>query len=317
MVTRVAPVKHDPHILLARIRELESRLKISEARCGKLEYKLQDLLRRIYSHKSEKLNPAQWTPRTEESAGSASSARRRRGGGQRRAPENLPVKREVVDLPEEQKAGLIKIREEITEQIEYQPSRFYRLQIIRPVYASRTRAHAPIIAALPAQVIPQAGVGPGFITHVVIAKYVDALPLYRQERIDARGGVWISRQARCRYVEAAAYLLITIHQHLKRKILDGGYVQVDETSPNCSTRTEAVERAMLIYGGIMRLTSAPSCWSSPRRVVGRSCTASFHTDGEARCRPMAPRCIRASSNITPALYTSSALRTCDDTYWRR
>ena len=60
MVTRVPPAQHDPEVLLARIRELESRLKISEARCGNLEYKLQDLLRRIYSPKSEKLNPAQW-----------------------------------------------------------------------------------------------------------------------------------------------------------------------------------------------------------------------------------------------------------------
>ena len=244
MVTRIPPVQHDPQILLARIRELESRLKISEARCGKLEYKLQDLLRRIYSPKSEKLNAAQWAlfenagadtafiqelKKSASTAGSTSGAQRRRGGGRRPAPEHLPVKREVIDLPEEKKAGLIQIREEITEQIEYQPSRFYRLQIIRPVYASRARAQAPILAALPAQVIPQAGVGPGFVTHVVIAKYVDALPLYRQERIDARGGVWITRQARCRYVEAAAHLLITIHQHLKRKILDGGYVQVDET----------------------------------------------------------------------------------------
>ena len=100
---------------------------------------------------------------------------------------------------------------------------------MRPVYASRERAHAPIVAALPPQVIPQAGVGPGFITHVVISKYVDHVPLYRQERMDARGGIWIGRQARCRYVEGVAHLLITIHQLLKRKILDSRYVQVDET----------------------------------------------------------------------------------------
>ena len=135
----------------------------------------------------------------------------------------------MIDLPEEQKAGLVKIREEITEQIEYTPSQIYRRQIVRPVYASRERAHAPIVAALPPQVIPQAGVGPGFITHVVISKYVDHVPLYRQERMDARGGIWIGRQARCRYVEDAAHLLITIHQLLKRKILDSRYVQVDET----------------------------------------------------------------------------------------
>lgn len=55
------------------------------------------------------------------------------------------------------------------------------------------------------------------------------LPLYRQERIDARGGVWIGRQARCRYVEAAAHLLITIRAQLIERILRSNYVQVDET----------------------------------------------------------------------------------------
>jgi transposase len=244
MPTLTSALQTDREALQTRVRELESLLKISEARCAKLEYKLQDLLRRIFNPKNEKLNPAQRAlfglpeagaspPPAQTAAGSATStatgAKRKKGGGRRPHPQNLPVRREVIDLPEDQRVGLVKIREEITTQIEYQPSVFFRRQIVRPVYASPQRAHAPIVAALPAQVIPQGGVGPGFVTHVVIAKYLDHLPLYRQERIDARGGVWIGRQARCRYVEAAAHLLITIHQQLKHKILGSGYVQVDET----------------------------------------------------------------------------------------
>jgi transposase len=159
----------------------------------------------------------------------AAAAKRKKGGGRRPKPQNLPVRREVIDLPEAHKAGLVKIREELTEQIEYQPSQFFRLQIVRPVYASPQRAHAPIVATLPPQVIPQAGVGVGFIVHILVTKYLDHVPLRRQERIDARAGVWIGRQARCRYVEGAAHLLITIYQQLKRLILDSGYVQVDET----------------------------------------------------------------------------------------
>ena len=85
------------------------------------------------------------------------------------------------------------------------------------------------VAALPPQVIPQAGVGVGFIVHIVIAKYLDHLPLHRQERIDARAGVWVGRQARCRYVESVAHLLITIHQQLKSRILGINYIHVDET----------------------------------------------------------------------------------------
>jgi transposase len=142
---------------------------------------------------------------------------------------HLPVVRQVIDLPEAQKAGLICIREEITKQLEYKASQLYMLHLVRPVYASPTRAHAPIVAALPPQVIPQAGVGPGFVTHVVVAKYVDHIPLYRREGIDARAGVWVPRQARCRYLDSAAHLLITIREQLKQKVLASGYVQVDET----------------------------------------------------------------------------------------
>jgi len=90
-----------------------------------------------------------------------------------RNTQNLPVRRRLINLPAEQKEGLVKIREEITEQIEYQPSRFYRLHLVRPVYAHPKKEHAPVVAALPPQVIPQAGVGPGFIAHVLTAKYVD------------------------------------------------------------------------------------------------------------------------------------------------
>ncbi len=225
------------------VRALQSELKISNLRCARLEYKMRDLLRRIYDAKSEKLNPAQrllFGILAEAPIGAAASTSvntkqsatavpKKRGGGRRPKPENLPVRRRVIDLPAEQKLGLVKIREEITEQIEYRPSRFYRLQLVRPVYAHPKKAHAPVVAALPPQVIPQAGVGPGFIAHVLTAKYVDHLPLYRQERIDARGGVWVGRQARCRYVEAAAHLLITIRAQLIERILGSRYVQVDET----------------------------------------------------------------------------------------
>ena len=143
MVTPPSAVQLDPEALLARVRQLESQLKLSEARCARAEYKLQDLLRRIYGPKSEKISPAQWvlfglpeaaevalaraTSKTTGTTGTKSKKR----GGRRAAPQDLPVHREVIDLPEEQKAGLVKIREEITEQIEYRPSLFFRRQIIR------------------------------------------------------------------------------------------------------------------------------------------------------------------------------------------
>jgi transposase len=167
--------------------------------CARAEYKLQDLLRRIHGPKSEKISPAQWAlfglpeaaaaalVRATAKAASTTSTKPKKRGGRRAAPQDLPVHREAIDLPEEQKAGLVKIRDEITEQIECRPSLFFRRQIIRPVYASRERAHAPIVAALPAQVIAQACVGPGFLTHTGIAKYLDHIPLHTGSGQSTRG----------------------------------------------------------------------------------------------------------------------------------
>ena len=120
------PQDTDRDALLARLRELESFLKHSEARCAKLQYKLDDLLRWMFNPKSEKLNPAsrlllglteqpEMLPTPPRSAPGTGGNRRKRRGGRRTPPQSLPVHREVIDLPEEQKAGLVKIREEITE----------------------------------------------------------------------------------------------------------------------------------------------------------------------------------------------------------
>lgn len=209
------------------------------------ESKVRDLLRRLYGPKSEHLSADQLVlfgiisapavvvqTSTSGTAGLVGGANKRRhgGGGRRREPEHLPIGDTVVlDLPDEQKAGLVLIRREISWEIDYRPSAFFRRQFVRPVYAHPKRLHAPLMAAMPPRVIVAGMVGPGFVTHTLVSKYVDHLPLYRQESIDARAGVAISRQARFRYVREAAYLLITIYQRLKALILASRYVQVDET----------------------------------------------------------------------------------------
>ncbi len=209
------------------------------------ESKLRDLLRRLYGPKSEKLTDEQLAlfglanvpafsvqPRPSNSANSGAEKGKRRhgGGGRRREPEHLPIGDTVrLDLPEEQRTGLVLIRHEISWEIDYRPSSFFRRQFIRPVYAHPQRLHAPVMAPMPPRVITQGMVGPGFVAHTLVSKFVDHLPLYRQESIDARAGVVISRQARFRYVREAAYLLITIYQQLKALILASGYVEVDET----------------------------------------------------------------------------------------
>jgi transposase len=194
-----------------RIRELESLLKVAELGRTKAELKAADLLQRLYGAKSEKLSDEQRALFGIMPAAPPAPIRitqtapvvktNRRGGGRHLNTDHLPVVRRVLDVPEEERVGLVKIREEVTKQLECQARRYYMLHTVRPVWASPTRAHPPIVAPLPPQVLPQASVGASFITHIVVSKYVDHVPLHRQESIDARAGVWVPRQARARYVK--------------------------------------------------------------------------------------------------------------------
>jgi phosphatidylserine/phosphatidylglycerophosphate/cardiolipin synthase-like enzyme len=107
------PLPADVAALQALVRELRSELKISTLRGDRLEYKLRDLIRRLYGAKSEKLNPAQRllfgileeTPIEEPLPPTASSntprsagVPKKKGGGRKPKPENLPIRRQLISL---------------------------------------------------------------------------------------------------------------------------------------------------------------------------------------------------------------------------
>jgi transposase len=159
---------------------------------------------------------------------------RAKRGPRRPIPANLPVERVVHDLPDNQKRDantgepLVKIREEITEEIDYRPSQFVRVQHVVPVYAPADKSSGPVQAKL-ARVIPGSGVGTGLLSHIVVSRFTDHQPYYRQEQIAARQGVVLERQKMSRWVEHVAVLLKTIIQGLERRLSASGYVQCDET----------------------------------------------------------------------------------------
>ena len=150
-----------------------------------------------------------------------------------RLPENLPVVEEVLEpaAVEAAPAEWRRIGEEVSEQLDYEPGRFLRRRLIRPKYVRKAdRDAAPIIAPLPARLQDRSLPAPGLLAHVLVSKYCDHLPLYRQERIFAtRHGVNLPRQTLARWVELAAGWLEPIGREIRSGVLAGGYVQVDET----------------------------------------------------------------------------------------
>jgi transposase len=98
-----------------------------------------------------------------------------------------------------------RIGEEITEQIDFEPGRFLKLRIVRPKYVRKDHPFAaPVIA--PLQTLQERCIAaPGLIAAIIVGKYVDHLPLYRQEQIFAsRHDVHLPRQTMAQWMGLAA-----------------------------------------------------------------------------------------------------------------
>jgi len=210
----------------------------------KMQAKLQSLMQQYFGRSSEQLDPNQLKlalgsvmadDALAEEVSPVPAKPRSPSERRQRRIEDLPVLETVrLEPPIEERTAqdgtpLVIIREEITEEVDYRPGVLFRRQIIRPVYASPLHAAPPVIAALPARVIPGGQGGPGLIAHVVIAKYCDHVPIHRQEQILARMGPTFTRQAMGQWVTHVTGLFTPVHAALRAAILQGRYLQMDET----------------------------------------------------------------------------------------
>jgi transposase len=121
------------------------------------------------------------------------------------------------------------IGHEQSERFEYVPARILRHEIIRPKLACPCGQSGVSIAPLPPSVIAQGQPGPGLVAHVLLSKFADHLPLYRQQQQFARLGVNFPKSTLGDWVEKGAHWLQPIVREMKRELVRGDYVQVDET----------------------------------------------------------------------------------------
>lgn len=121
------------------------------------------------------------------------------------------------------------IGHEKSERYEYVPSKIVRHEIIRPKLACTCGQAGVSIAPLPPMVVAQGQPGAGLLAHVLLSKYVDHLPLYRQQQQFARLGVNFAKSTLGDWVEQGANWLQPIVRQMKDQLLASDYVQVDET----------------------------------------------------------------------------------------
>jgi transposase len=161
-----------------------------------------------------------------------SKTKRENHPGRLPLPSHLPVE-EIVIEPQEDITGLKCIGKEITDQLELVPAKLFIKRFIRPKYIKPTDEitlnHKGIIADLPTFPIEKGIAGPGLLSQIMVDKFVDHLPIYRQIERFKREGVKIPSSTLNGWQESVCNLLEPLYDTLKHRVLSQGYLQVDET----------------------------------------------------------------------------------------
>jgi len=162
-------------------------------------------------------------------------AHKRKKRGRKPLPDNLPRIDVVHELSESERHCdhdgrlLTEIDEVISEQLDIIPAKIQVIRHIRKKYACRC-GQCIKTAPLPAQPIPRSLASPGLLAHIVVSKYQDALPLYRQETILRRIGVDIPRATLANWMIQAGSLIQPVINLLRDRLLDYDILQMDETT---------------------------------------------------------------------------------------
>jgi transposase len=174
----------------------------------------------------------------EAGAESMSPAARTERAAKRRAnrgalPAHLPRIETVVDIEDKTcpgcRGGLHRIGEDVAERLDIVPAQLRVLVVRRPKYACRACEDGVVQAPAPARLIEGGLPTEATVAHVVVAKYADHLPLYRQAQIYARQGINLDRSTLADWTGRAAWLLKPLHTRLLERLKASGKLFADET----------------------------------------------------------------------------------------
>lgn len=151
-------------------------------------------------------------------------------------PADLPVERQVIDISEESKVcpetgkQLVKIGEEITSKLAHKPGSYFIKQIVRPKYALPQESGEGILTAdLPEALLNRCQADESLLADILVKKFGDHLPLYRQSEIMSREGIRISRQILSKWVLRAGSALKPLYNEMLIRVLSSDNIFYDET----------------------------------------------------------------------------------------
>jgi transposase len=161
------------------------------------------------------------------------SRTRQRRGNRGALPKHLP-REEIVIEPGDQtcpccSGAMHRIGEDVAERLDVIPAQFRVIVTRRPRYGCRACESAVVQAPAPARLIEGGLPTEALLAHVLVGKYADHLPLYRQSQIYARQGIELDRSTLADWVGRAATELRPLHQRLFEHLKGSPKLFMDET----------------------------------------------------------------------------------------
>lgn len=242
MLTDLDIVPEDPAELRAVNRLLADEVKALTLKVEQLQHQLAGHNRHRFGSKSESLDQLNLVFQEDEAIAEAAEEQAAptpkpeadkpsRQHSRKPLPDHLDRHEEVLSPGEDCRrcGGSLKtLGEDVTEELEYKPGRFVVNRIVRPRMACSC-CEAIVQSPLPSRPIERGRPGPGLLAHVLVSKYADHLPLYRQSQIYAREGVELDRSTMADWVGRSTALLEPLANTIGRIARRGEAIFADDT----------------------------------------------------------------------------------------
>lgn len=227
---------------------------------------------------------------------------RKRRSNRGSLPAHLPRIEQVVDIQDKTcpccRDALYAIGEDVSERLDVVPAQFRVIVTRRPKYACRACEEVVVQAPAPARLVEGGIPTEATVAHVLVAKYADYLPLYRQAQIYTRQGVNLDRSTLADWVGKAAFLLRPVHERLFERLKASNKLFADETTAPVLDPGRGRTKTGQLFA--YAATTGPGAdwirlaWPISTRPTARpSRRSGIFRASWARCRSMATRATRS------------------------
>jgi transposase len=287
-LTPITQIPHEVGALQAALPErdaviagLSSRIDDLRQMLAQMQARLDKLLHARFGASSEKWCPGQGELYTETASVPLPppaptvtiEAHERKRAGRPALPDDLPRERKEYELGETERAGfdrVVRIGEEVCSTLEFTPPQWRIIDHVRGKYRCEKDGESTIRTAFAEpSPLPKSNAGSGLLAHIAVAKYLDGLPLYRQQRQFARYGLALSRNTMCDWLLRLTPLLEVLYAALRSHVLRAPVIFGDDTPHEllAGGHGSTVTARLWAYVSCGQVRTADGAWAAYPRAA--------------------------------------------------